>query len=42
VGEIEKIFEACKFEQPLKGLKIQYVPDESELEELKQKIRRAL
>ncbi|MDP8229694.1 MAG: FprA family A-type flavoprotein [Candidatus Gorgyraea atricola] len=42
IGEIEKIFEACKFEQPLKGLKIQYIPDDKELEELKQKIREAL
>ncbi|MBU1147483.1 MAG: FprA family A-type flavoprotein [Candidatus Omnitrophica bacterium] len=42
VGEIEKIFEVCKFEQPLKGLKIQYVPDESELEGLKQKVKEVL
>ncbi|MBU1147472.1 MAG: FprA family A-type flavoprotein, partial [Candidatus Omnitrophica bacterium] len=42
IGEIEKIFEVCKFQQPLKGLKIQYVPDESELGEFKEKIRRAL
>ncbi|MFC1620822.1 FprA family A-type flavoprotein [Candidatus Omnitrophota bacterium] len=38
IGEIEKIFESCKFQQPLKGLKIQYVPDDGELESFKQKI----
>jgi len=39
VGEIEKIFEGCKFEIPLKGLKLQYIPDSSELEELKKKVK---
>lgn len=38
VGEIEKVFETCKFDIPLRGLKIQYVPDEKELVELKDKI----
>jgi len=39
VGEIEKAFEACKFQVPLKGLKIQYIPDESDLSGLKEKIK---
>lgn len=39
IGEIEKVFEVCKFNVPLKGLKIQYIPDESELEDLKGKIK---
>ena len=38
-GEIEKVFEVCKFNVPLKGLKMQYIPDESELEDLKGKIK---
>ncbi|MFC1624462.1 FprA family A-type flavoprotein [Candidatus Omnitrophota bacterium] len=42
IGEIEKIFEGCKFEVPIKGLKIQYVPDEDELDGLKNKIRSIL
>lgn len=39
IGEIENIFEACKFQVPLKGLKMQYVPDKEELRELKEKIK---
>lgn len=39
IGEIENVFEACKFHVPLKGLKMQYVPDEEELKELKEKIK---
>ncbi|MBU1007429.1 MAG: FprA family A-type flavoprotein [Candidatus Omnitrophica bacterium] len=42
VGEIEKAFEACKFQLPLKDLKLQYIPDEKELGELKQKIINAI
>jgi flavorubredoxin len=42
VSEIENIFESCGFSVPLKGLKIQYVPDGKELIELKEKIRRAI
>ena len=38
VGEIEKIFEVCKFQVPVKGSKIQYVPDEKDLTEFKKKI----
>ena len=42
IGEIEKIFESCKFELPVKGLKIQYIPDEAELAEFKKKVTNAL
>ncbi|MFA4991214.1 MAG: FprA family A-type flavoprotein [Candidatus Omnitrophota bacterium] len=42
VAEIENILEASKFSVPVKGLKIQYVPDDSELEQLKNKIKEAL
>ncbi len=42
VGEIEKVFEACKFQVPLKGLKIQYIPDKKELNDLKEKIKTAI
>ena len=38
VGDIENILEAAKFELPIKGLKAQWVPDDSELTELKEKI----
>ncbi len=39
VSDIENIMETAKFELPLKGLKIQWVPDDKELTELKNKIR---
>lgn len=42
VSDIENILEAAKFELPLKGLKIQWVPDDKELIELKNKIREAV
>jgi flavorubredoxin len=42
VGDIENILEAAKFELPVKGLKIQWVPDDKELTELKNKIREAI
>ncbi|MBI5208034.1 MAG: FprA family A-type flavoprotein [Candidatus Firestonebacteria bacterium] len=42
VGDIENILESIKFNVPLKGLKIQYVPDENELIELKNKIKAVL
>jgi len=42
VGEIENILEQCKFQLPIKGLKIQYVPDEAELKKLKDTIGNAL
>ena len=42
VGEIEKIFESCKFQVPLKGLKIQYRPGAKDIEELREKIRNIL
>ncbi|MBI5417684.1 FprA family A-type flavoprotein [Candidatus Poribacteria bacterium] len=42
VGKIEEIMELCKFQIPLKGLKIQYVPDEAELDELKNKVNSAI
>ena len=38
IGDIEKIFEACKFQVPSKGLKIQYIPDEKELNALKKNL----
>jgi len=42
VGDIENILEAAKFELPIKGLKVQWVPDAFELEELKNKIREVI
>ncbi|MFA5388189.1 MAG: FprA family A-type flavoprotein [Candidatus Omnitrophota bacterium] len=39
VGDIENILEAAKFELPVKGLKIQWIPDDNELTELKNKVR---
>ena len=39
VGEIERILGACKFHVPLRGLKVQFVPDATELLELKDKIK---
>jgi len=42
VSDIENILEACKFEVPVKGLKTQWVPDEKELFELKNKIKEAI
>lgn len=42
VSEIEGILEACGFQVPLKGLKVQWVPDNVELESLKERIRRIL
>ncbi|MFC1508068.1 FprA family A-type flavoprotein [Candidatus Omnitrophota bacterium] len=39
VGEIENVLEGCKFQLPIKGLKIQYVPDENDLEDLKCKVK---
>lgn len=42
IGEIENVFESCKFQVPLKGLKLQYVPDEKELSEFKSKIRETI
>ncbi len=38
VGQIEKIMEDTKFQVPVKGLKIQYIPDDEELEGFKEKI----
>lgn len=42
VGDIENILDAAKFELPVKGLKIQWVPDDKELIELKNKIKEAV
>jgi len=42
VSEIENIFEECKFKVPIKELRLQYVPDEKELDELKEKVKRVL
>lgn len=42
VSDIENILEASKFELPIKGLKVQWVPDDSELDELKCKIREVI
>ena len=39
ISDIENILEAAKFELPVKGLKIQWVPDDKELAELKNKIK---
>ena len=39
VSDIENILEAAKFELPLKGLKLQWVPDEEELKELKERLK---
>ena len=38
IGDIENILEAAKFQLPVKGLKIQWVPDEIELTSLKEKV----
>ena len=42
ISDIENILEAAKFELPVKGLKIQWVPDDKELVELKNKIKEAV
>ncbi len=42
IGEIEKIFQDCKFEVPVKGLKIQYIPDESDIEKFKKEVENAV
>lgn len=42
VESIEDVFTACKFDVPVKGLKIQYVPDEKELIDFKEKIKAVL
>ena len=42
VSEIENVFETCKFDIPIKELKLQYVPDEKELNDLKNKIKTVL
>ena len=42
ISDIENILEAAKFELPIKGLKVQWVPDAFELEELKNKIREVI
>ncbi len=42
IPEIESVFESCKFEVPLKGLKLQYVPDEEEIKEFKNKLKSVL
>lgn len=39
IGDIEKVFESCKFQMSVKDLKIQYVPDEAELKGLKEKVK---
>ena len=35
IGDIEKIFESCKFQVPVKDLKLQYVSGGKELDDLK-------
>ncbi len=42
VAKIESSFESCKFTLPLKGLKLQYIPDKKELEDLKNKVKNVL
>ena len=42
VSDIENILEIGKFEVPVKGLKVQWVPDVLEIDELKNKIREAI
>lgn len=39
IGMIENILESCKFHVPVKGLKIQYIPGEQELNELKNRVK---
>lgn len=39
ISEIESILESAGFKLPIKGLRIQWVPDDKELVELKEKIR---
>jgi flavorubredoxin len=39
IGDIENILEQAKFELPIKGLKIQWVPDEDELKDLKERLK---
>jgi flavorubredoxin len=42
VQEIENVFESCRFDLPVRGLKLQYIPDEKDLEDFKNKIRAVL
>ena len=42
VESVEDVFTACKFDVPVKGLKIQYVPDETDLIDLKEKVKAVL
>lgn len=42
VGDIERVFEEAKFQVPIKGLKIQYVPNGEELEGLKRKVNEVI
>ena len=39
ISDIENIMEGAKFELPVKGLKVQWVPDDKEIVELKSKIK---
>lgn len=39
INDIENILEADKFELPVKGLKVQWVPDEEELKDLKERLK---
>jgi flavorubredoxin len=42
ISDIENILETAKFELPIKGLKVQWVPDDKELVELKNKIKEVI
>lgn len=42
IPEIESMMESCNFMVPVKGLKIQYIPREAEIEEFKDKVKNVL
>lgn len=42
ISEIESMLESCNFTVPVKGLKIQYIPREAEIEEFKDKVKSVL
>jgi len=42
VQKIEEILEASKFDIPVRGLRIQYIPQEKDLQEFKEKVKTAL
>jgi len=42
VSGIEDILESCKFTLLVKGLKVQYIPDEQEVKDFKNKVKAVL